>query len=193
MDNLEQFIKKNREAFDLKPPPEHLWSAISEQLDAGSPKEMAETATPTPALKVRAAAWRQYLRPAAAAAILLTAGVAIGTFLARRDAPAQTLAAVYPEYAEVEKYYQRQISNGISRLAGLQERALVQQDLQELDTLYQQLLSDLQTAPPQTASRIVEAMINNYKTRIEILEQVQRSVDASKSLHQKSNNNEISL
>jgi hypothetical protein len=188
MDNLEQFIKKNREAFDLKPPPEHLWSAISQQLDAGSPKE-----TTAPALKVRTAAWRQYLRPAAAAVILLTAGFAIGTFLARRNAPAHTLAAVYPEYAEVEKYYQRQISNGISRLAGLQERALVQQDLQKLDTLYQQLLSDLQTAPPQAASRIVEAMINNYKTRIEILEQVQRSVDASKSLHQKSNNNEISL
>lgn len=192
MDNLEQFIKKNREAFDLKSPPEQLWDAIEQQMDAENPKKTTEIAT-FPTLKAQAKAWRQYLRPAAAAAILLFAGFAIGTYLNQRDASAHTLATIYPEYAEVEKYYKRQISNGISKLAGLQEGDLVQQDLHALDSLYQQLLSDLQTAPPEAASRIVEAMINNYKTRIEILEQVQRSLDASKSLRQKSNHHEISL
>lgn len=157
MDNLEQFIKSEREAFDNKEPREKLWSRIESDLDSRQDR------------------WGWIWKAAVLVLIPLC-----GFLLWERgqndqlaqDFP-QTDVFVDPEFEETELYY----SQLISQKKGIIEQFQVEDpnikesfklDISALDSLYLELKTEL-IETGNTA--VLEAMVNNLQLRMELLNQ----------------------
>jgi hypothetical protein len=178
MDNLEKFILENRDAFDTKVPNLSVWGEIDRQLEHRP---------------VQRIIWMKRLRVAAAIALLVTGGGVIGAYLANSGQEVKSLADVSPEHAEMERYFNTQVSEKMAQLTSYQKDQDVQGDLQELDSMYEQLQRELKDAPPGAEEKIIQAMINNYQTKIDILEQVLEKVKTINPTNSKTAENEISI
>ena len=153
MNNIEEFIKANREEFDHKEPREKLWARIESDLDHSNGYGWI---------------WK-------AAVVLL---LAVCSYLIWERSQYQPLDATVaselqldPEFLETEIYYTQLIS---------EQRVIVEQfdlndpelkesfrrDLASLDTMYQELkLEYVETSN----SAVLEAMIGNLQLRMELL------------------------
>ncbi|MBI5915947.1 MAG: hypothetical protein HY842_11255 [Bacteroidetes bacterium] len=178
MDNLEKFILENRAAFDTAVPDLKVWSDIGRSLEQRP---------------LRRVVWMKRLRVAAAVALLLTAGGAMGAYLANSGKEVKSLADVSPEHAEMERYFNSEVNEKLAQLASYQQDGFVQADMQELDEVYEQLKLELETAPAGADEQIVQAMIENYQTKINILEQVLEKVQTVNPNNIKTEEDEISL
>lgn len=155
MNNLEEFIKVNREEFDHKEPRDKLWTRIESDLDERSGYGWI---------------WK-------AAAVLL---LAVCSFLIwernqYQSIDSSTVSEVHldPEFMETELYYTQLIS---------QQRVMVEEfdlndpelkesfrrDLAALDTTYQELkLEYVETSN----EAVLQALIDNLQLRMELLNQ----------------------
>ncbi|MEZ4961162.1 MAG: hypothetical protein R2830_15150 [Saprospiraceae bacterium] len=178
MDNLEKFILEHRSGFDSAVPGLKVWAEIDRKLEQKPPHRVV---------------WMKRLRMAAAIAILLTTGGVMGAYLCSPSKEAKSLADVSPEHAEMEQYFNTQIHDKMAQLASYRQDGYVKPDLQELDSLYNELQLDLENAPPGKEEQVVQAMINNYQTKIDILEQVLEKVQTTNPTNLKTEENEVSL
>ena len=177
MDELEAFVRKNREAFDpLEPDPE-LWKRII-------PEERAKPS------KSAARPWYATVPFRAAAAVLVLAAATL--FYTKLDSgnpqvaeaiqpveqPAEStpadeaLEGLIPELLEAEAFYAHQVEEKLVELKAtnpaMEEE--IRYDLAELDRAYVELKQDLNE---DLANReIVEAMIQNYRLKLKVLESI---------------------
>ncbi len=166
-DNLEKFISDNRPEFDDREPPKNIWSAIDRQLDQKSKK----TARLIPI-------WR-YARVAAAAVVLISIGVFIGQNMNNSVAEPLAYEVQYPEYFEAEQYYQKEVNAKIAQLANYHHDASINEDLEQLDQIYEELKNELSQAPKDQQEQIINAMITNYRTKLSILERVLERIQST--------------
>jgi len=178
MDNLEKFVLENREAFDDAVPGLKVWAGIDRHLEQRPNQRIV---------------WMKRLRVAAAVALLLATGCAIGAHLANSANKAKSLADISPEHAEMERYFKTQVQDKMAQLASYRQDAYVKPDIQELELIYEQLKTELQQAPQGAEPQIIQAMINNYQTKIDILEQVLEKVQTTIPTNLKTEENEVSL
>lgn len=178
MDNLEKFILDNRPGFDTAVPDLRVWAEIDRKLEQRPPQRVV---------------WMKRFRAAAAIALLLTAGGVAGAYLGSPAEETTSLADVSPEHAEMVQYFNTQIHDKLAQLASYRQDGFVKNDLQELDSLYNDLQHDLENAPPDKREQVVQAMINNYQTKIDILEQVLEKVQTTNPTNLKTEENEVSL
>lgn len=181
-DRLEEFVSENREAFDVFEPRPELWQEICHEL----PKAKKET---TRVIKFNfgdsfsLSGNLVFMRVAAAVVLLL--GCALTLVLMKQNAPDtnNTLAAateqaplnrIAPELVEVEAYYASQIEAKKSQLSaydlkvlGLDKDQEIDQELERLNTSYQQLKKELYTTP--NTDKVMDAMIQNLQIRIRVL------------------------
>ena len=160
---LEAFIRNNREAFDSQTPDLRVWSSIEKSIPASS-------------AKVVAMPWQRQLLRIAAALALLIAGVNLGIWYAGSIGaePGMAMSDVSPEYAELEEYYQRDISakkGKLATFASYRDKE-VTEDLQQMDHMMTELREELSEVPPGNREQVVRAMIDNYKAKAAILERV---------------------
>lgn len=179
MDNLEKYIRENRAEFDSAVPNLRVWAEIDRQLQRKP--------------VVRRIVWMKLLRIAASVALLLTAGGVIGAYLTNSTKEVKSLADISQEYAEMERYFNSQINEKMTQLAMYRQDGDVRNDIQELDTLYEQLKKELNEAPPGAEEKVIQAMINHYQTKIDILEQVLEKVKTINPANSKTAENEISI
>ncbi len=156
-DNLEQFIQENRKQFDVAVPSSTVWSKI----DAALPKEEAKVIP-----------FRRLVSMAASVVVLLGMGVLIGLQLAPQAD--SSIAELAPEFQEIEQYYSNKVNYQLAQLAKYQASndPLIHQDLAELDQWLEQLQHELLEVPKGQKEEIINAIINNYKTKLNILERV---------------------
>jgi NADH dehydrogenase/NADH:ubiquinone oxidoreductase subunit G len=167
MDKLEKFITQHRDAFDEAVPSLKVWAEINKELD--QQKGQAR----------RIFLWRS-LRVAAAVVALLLVGGYGGMYYQQQVASANiTLSDIAPEYAELEAYYTTQVSLRMQQLADYSHTSAVEPDLQQLDEVLQELQQELKNAPLGGEEQVINAMINNYKTRLEILERVLEKIQST--------------
>jgi predicted PurR-regulated permease PerM len=178
MDNLEKFILERRSEFDTGVPDLKVWSGVVRGLEKRP---------------LRRIVIMKRLRIAAAVALLLTAGGLIGAYLASHGQEVKSLADLSPEYAEMERYYNNQINQKLAQLASYRQDGYVRADLQELDTIYEELKQDLQNVPSGSEEQVIQAMINNYQTKVSILERVLEKVQTTNQTNLKTVGNEVSL
>ena len=152
-DNLEQFVRTNSAQFDQAVPDAALWSKIEQHL---------------PKKEVKRFTIRRFLSMAASVLLLLGIGIAIGLQLAPK--PEVGLATIAPEYAEVEQYYINKVNYKLAQVANYHADPFLEKDLAELDDWLLQLQKDLQEVPAGKKEEIINAIINNYKTKLRILE-----------------------
>jgi hypothetical protein len=185
-DPLEDFIRCHRADFDTAIPAAGAWSGIAEQL---APDRRDDK--PTRSMPLRISWQRQLLRVAASVGLLIV-GIGIGMWYMRPDGgfsqdSTASLSRVSPEYAEMEQFYQRDIAvkyQKVTQVAG-QQQEVITQDLQQLDQAMAELRYELEQAPPGNREQIVRAMIDNYKTKVSMLERVLEYIEPAESPQQK--------
>lgn len=161
-DPLESFIQNNREAFDLETPDQRVWAAI-------------EQVVPSKTAKVVSVNWRQHFLRAAASIALLVAGINIGIWYGSGSAQSGlSMSDISTEYAELEQYYQRDITvkqSKLTQFASYSDKNVLD-DLRQMDAAMNELREELANVPASNREQVVRAMIENYKAKTAILERV---------------------
>lgn len=197
MDNLEAFIRENRSAFDAEQPHLRVWRGLEKRLDehaaAAPPQEagpdVETVATPRlVALNTRRRTTYRVLSMAALALVLIFAGGVIGAnFFAPSVEPLESLAEISPEYGEMEQYFRQQIDERAAQLASYEVDPVVQQDLAQLDSVYRELALEIKKAPEAARAQVVAAMIENYRTKVDLLEHI---LDRMQTIQPETNDND---
>ncbi len=178
MDQLEKYITDHRAAFDDQSPPKHIWQQLDGQLHPREKKSFR--------------LWRGF-RIAAAVLLLIGLGTLLGIYVANRNFAAEAIANKLPtDFEELENYYQQQINTKRQQLVSFsQEDQGIETDMQQLDQALQELKQDILSAPKGTEEQIINAMIRNYQTKIDLLETVlermQQHLHENEQLNQTNN------
>lgn len=186
MDKLEKFIQENREAFDGEHPSLKVWAQVEKQL--GAPEK------PAPIVR---RPWKR-LQIAAAVALLLLVGAFGGSRYAHYQYQKQLAAALPLEFKDAADYYERQIEQGMAQLTALgADTHDVRNDLRQLEVSFEQLKKEMANSPNMANEAFINAMIANYRIRIDILERVLERVKDVKEnnieINSKHNKNEKSI
>ncbi len=145
----------------------------------------------TPKVKVKKLNWWKPLSIAATVALLLTAGM----FFQNNEETPEGLAGVSPEMEQTQSFFVTAINQELETLKSFeseQTRALVNDALGQLTTLeqeYEKLKIDLEESGND--KRVITAMIANFQSRIELLQEVIQNIEEVEKL--KANNNEITI
>ncbi len=160
-DKLEKFVLSNREEFDSYEPDPKIWDRIKSNLRSG-----------------KSINWRLIISRAAAVLLIFIISFMINRFL-EEGFPKITLVkdkeVEIPELKEAENYYSgllneklNEIKPILSACPSLQEE--LNYDLNQLDSIYAELKNDLKDNIAN--QEVIDAMIQNYRLRISILEEI---------------------
>ncbi|SHG71354.1 hypothetical protein [Flagellimonas flava] len=172
MDNFEKYIKENKEAFNVhKADKDKLWQGISDQLDEKEEPKVVPL-------------WKSgKLRIAASLAVVI--GLSILTFLMLGNPSTQSMEGyASEELFEIDLHYKNLVYQQVQLVknhpklsAGDKEEFLSFMD--ELDQEYEQLKQEMQNNLDNEL--VLEAIVNNYKKRIELIENLLKQINASKN------------
>lgn len=163
MDKLEKYIQTNRDQFDDRNPDPAIW----DQINARLPQRRVER---------HIVMWK-WMSAAAVALVLVLSGVVAGMYMGR-DSKSQDPA--YAEFMQAQQYYTVEYNKKKSELSQYTYDPEVDKDLQELDKMYEELSQEFLTTQKPDKSELVNAMIQIYKTRIELLERVLHRIEQNK-------------
>ena len=158
-DDLEKFIQENRAAFDERMPSLKVWASIDKQL-AQKPTQQ------------RVSIFSIVRKVAAVLAIMTMGGLLAIYFLNTQNGEEKDIAQLHPDFEEIESYYQSAINQKVAQLTSLEYDPSIQEDLEQLDEFLEELKIALHESPKGKEEEIINAMINNYQTRMKILERV---------------------
>lgn len=180
-DKLEQFITENHDQFDIYDPDDRVWKGINNRINKG--RKM-------PSLK-QVIGWAAIILVTFAASFLLQE-------ILQPNTPAESknrkkIKIEIPELQEAEMYYASLVDAKITEIEPLLEDQpdlgnALKNDLAELDSIYAELQNDLKDNIANDA--VVEAMIQNYRLKLEILEDFLEHLQANED---KADYNEYNL
>ena len=148
-DELEDFIRQNRQGFDDKEPPKGTWRRI----------ELA--------LGFRRASWQQPITLWRAAAIFFMS-LSIYLLIPKQQMKAEN-ALVLQEFSDVEAFYVQQISNKvqmIDQINGNEGLNGFTHDFRQLEAMYLVLKEEMKTRP---SKKVKDALVLNLLVRINLL------------------------
>ncbi len=175
MDRLEEHIRKNREDLDRYNPSSDVWMGINRDL-----RKSKRLITP----------WRS-----AAAAIIVLAGISLLFVLKGKGTGinAET-ASSSPQLKETEVYYNNLVNSLYREATPLligypdMEKELTT-DISQLDSICVQIKNDLKDNVDN--QEVVEALIQNYRIKIRILEDMVTILKESNDNKEKSNSHDL--
>ncbi|MEL6922637.1 MAG: hypothetical protein AAFO94_01230 [Bacteroidota bacterium] len=176
-DKLEQFIREHREDFDQATPNLRVWAALNKNLSEQQPAPKRRRLMPL-------------LRIAAAVVLLLSIGAAAGVYFSQPEqSETEWLAEQFPEFSETQAYYVQQVSEKMNQLQQYNYVSPINEDLIEIDGFIEELRQQLSETPRGSEATIINAMIQNYRTKLEILERVLNRLETrGKGASKKENN-----
>ncbi|GAB2570501.1 hypothetical protein [Spirosoma areae] len=191
-DNLERFVRDNREAFDDKEPPVDLWNKLETGLNRQQPDQpRSDMASPflqvykNPALAgSRQIGWPTLdWRVAASIAVLLLAGCFLYMNRQYGVTKQPEIVAANPTYAKEVVQYTQLIDDKRAELKQMAEGnpALYEEfatDLDRLERSYQSLKGELPQNPNQEV--LIQAMIQNLQLQINLLNEQLRVIERIK-------------
>lgn len=182
-DNLEEYIKNNRESFDFHEPSEDIWNKISK---------------PDKKNKFSSYTWFSI-----AASILVVISFSVFYYSFHNQKMAIELSAsndstqysLPTEIQEAEIFYTTLINKKMSELGSIENSDSeiindVNNDFNQLDSIYIDLKNELNSNVAN--EELIEAMIQNYRTKLSILENLLTSIQ-SKNIAQNENNKQVEL
>jgi hypothetical protein len=161
MDAFEKYIITHREEFDEHAPDPRIWSRIQKQLPRSGRDPVVM--------------WK-WIAVAAVGLVLILSGVIAGLYIGHSG---YEDSAEYAEFKMSEKYYAAQFSERMATLAKYHPDPAVNRDIQELTELYNELSEELVAQSNPNKEQIIQAMIANYQTRIDLLERVLSRIEQS--------------
>jgi hypothetical protein len=182
MDKLEEYIRQNRENLDRYSPPRNIWKSISKKL-----------------IKQRSHS-RQWLSIAAIIAVIL--GTAVIFFKPeyrwsdpnRRRTSEDDLSRLSPQIKETEAYYNNLVNSLYKEAAPLltnnpEIRKELNSDLSHLDSICVDIKKDLKDNISN--QDVVEALIQNYRIKIQILEEMLTVLKENDTIPEKMKSHEL--
>ncbi len=162
-DRLEEFITDNRDAFDTEAPGLNLWAEIDNKINP-KPRKV----------------------PVKKMAFRVSAGVAIVfiacSFLFLKNSPPAkhvnqhgpvAVQDFHPEFSEFEEHYARKINQNLGQLAALNHHDPdLYRDLRNMEAMYDTLQMEWHANPHKSDERLLNAMMENYRYRSDMLENV---------------------
>jgi hypothetical protein len=165
MDKLEKYILKNRDEFDLLEPSSDLWEKIKKRNEK------------TKTIQFN---WKKNLYRAAIVIFIVSVTFFVQEYRHSSDneinqSSQNNYDIIIPELKEVEDYYNSEVNRKmkeINKLASFNPEITqhIESDLAELDSIYIDLKEDLKENIDN--EEVINAMINNYKIKLEILEEI---------------------
>jgi hypothetical protein len=187
-DKLEKYILDHREAFDDLEPDPALWERVNTRK--------------TPVIRIN---WKDIAWKAAAVAAIFVGSYFFHDYMASRKqlTPMMTgensggASPMAKELIEAEAYYSAQINmkkDEVFRLAAANPeiRHEVDNELVDLDRVFNELKDDLKDHAAN--EEVIEAMIQNYRLKLEILEDMLQALKQSnESPNEKDQENAVQL
>ena len=185
MDKLEKFVRENRQAFDAKTAKAFVWEGIESKLN-----EQAESKGITKVISLRSRIYR-YAKVAAVGLVLLTIGGFLGSYWTDQNQEKQfSFGVINEEYQELETFYAAQVNLQLNQLGGYRLDESLMKDIEELDASFEELQKELKIQGVEADSEeIINAMIDNYQSKIEILERVLSRLERENKNQQSVKNN----
>ena len=154
-DQLEDFIRNHRSEMDIEEPSGLVWKGIEGEI----------------ATKKRSPIFKT-MGIAASILVLITAGYWVGQQNGSQQLDQSLFASEtqYQEFNEAEEFYTRTINYKIDEATDMGVDQDVLSDLQKLDEVYNELKSEMINSRDKDKEEIIKLLINNYKTKIDILE-----------------------
>ena len=163
-DKFEKFIKENRDAFEIHEPDTKIWNRIESNLRFN----------PRPG-------WKNILQRVAVVAVIFAASYAVNEMVHRythgelKADHTATKSNAVPGLKEAEAYYTTLLNQKMDELKPVMANcpALAEElnyDMSELDSVYTDLKRDLKDN--MANQEVVEAIIENYRLKIRILEEL---------------------
>ena len=211
---MENFIKNQRDAFDSAAPPQGLWEKIDDALcresegadlekfiqdhrpafDSVSPKtnlweriiaQLPSIDQPTKTVRL----WPRFALRAAAAVLLLAFGIGIGMQLNQTPQQLAEASVLTAEQQEALTVFEQNMSIKMQQAAHVVEKnPEIQADLARLDKTMEELKTELEHVPPGNRRQVIQAMLDNYKAKVHILERILEMMDKS-NVESKNDNN----
>jgi len=183
---FEKFIREKREEFDVREPDPMLWKKIEANI---KPRRVID--------------WRIIASRAAAVLIIFAASYMVHelidnngrTLSVRKPQQKPAKEIIIPELQEAELYYSGLINEKLEEIKpilancpGIEDE--LKYDMSELDSLYADLKKDLKDNIAN--QEVVEAIIENYRLRIAILEELLTEIKPEEGMCvSKINNHEL--
>jgi len=171
---VEDVIRNNRDLFEAEEPSEGHFERFRMKLEQRFQREaMKRSIVP-------------YLLKAAVVTLLVTlSSLWTWDHFLRPGRERMTLGQVSPQYREVENYYIHQVnlvedeitSINISHNPGEQE--MLKNEMKSMDSVYVQLQKELKANPND--ERIINAMIQHYQTKLEVMSYIVSQLKALKN------------
>lgn len=165
-DQLEDFVRQNKEAFDDKEPSARVWSAIRNKLFNVD------------------SLWNSLTLWRAAAVLLLGLCIylAIPGFTENRK---KNLALT--EFKDIETFYFSQIAEKVDQIEGYKGQEGMNgftSDFQQLEAMYHVLKEEMKTRPSQ---KVKDALVLNLLIRIDLLNQQLHKIDKEEKIEEEVN------
>ena len=105
-------------------------------------------------------------------------------------------AKVEPEYAQTQNYYINLVDNRLDEIRtsenlSEEQRAQLLKEMSEIDELFANLQKELKANPDNPV--LIDAMINHYQTKIDVLNQIISNLNSIKQLNTKQNEKNVDL
>jgi hypothetical protein len=174
-DELEDFVRQNRQAFDDKEPAEKVWNNIQSSLPAAKRISLWNSVT----------VWR------AAAAIFFALSIYLlvpKTVMVRNQGHDQSLN----EFNDVEAFYVEQISQKVELIDKFQRNEGLNgftQDFKQLEAMYSVLKEEMKNHPSQ---KVKDALVLNLLVRIDLLNQQLHNLEEDAGSKEKKESAKIS-
>jgi hypothetical protein len=185
MDKLERFVRENRAEFDGKMPKDFVWEGVESKLN-----QQAEPKIKTKVVALRSRIY-QYAKVAAIGLVLLTVGGFLGSYWTTQNQAKQlSFGSINEEYQELETFYAEQVNSQMTQLKKYRVDKSLMADIKELDASFSELEKELSINENIANNEvIVNAMIENYQSKIAILERVLNRLERKNKEEQTVKNN----
>lgn len=177
MKNIEDIIRENKGHFDGNEPIDGHLDRFNWKLE----RRLHSQATRRSIVP--------YLLKAAVVTLLVTLS-SLWTWdqFIRKDRGGMALGDVSPQYKEVENYYVHQVNLMEGELQNVdfgnnpEQKEMLQNEMKSMDSTYVQLQKELRANPND--ERIINAMIEHYQTKIEVLSYIVDQLKAIRNENQ---------
>jgi len=167
-DRLESFVNENRHEFDRMEPSDKIWESINKRLEE-QPKQ-----------RIRRMSWMKIA--AVVAVIIVVPAIVYQLRFAdqRQTAKAVQVDPEVQELIEAEAFYAQEVSGKLAEIQKCYKiypelKGEIEGDLNELETMYRSLKSDLKENISN--KEVIEAMIENNRFRMKLVDEVLEQIN----------------
>lgn len=158
MDRLEKFIEEQRAEFEDRTPDRSIWLSIENNLNRD-----------VNVRRMQFSVWKI----AAGFILILCCGILIGLNLQSSVSDIDyTRSPELLQLKDTESYYQTQVNLKMNDIKDPASKANVTEDLKQLDEIYRQLKEEIIKSGYTNSDLLIQAMIENHKTKADILENI---------------------